>query len=117
MPASFHALKLTRVVVDLRRFWLVGAVSLFVSSLMYLESSLRPAEDAVSFVEQVLSTRGDFKSTILLLVLYLLYKALVTALSVTLPLPVGLFTPVFLTGGVLGRIVGRTALLNVRPPL
>ena len=39
--------------------------------------------------------------------LYFPYKLLITALSVTLPLPVGLFTPVFLSGGVLGRICGK----------
>ena len=37
------------------------------------------------------------------LCLYFPYKFLVTAFSVTLPLPVGLFVPVFLTGGIFGR--------------
>ena len=41
------------------------------------------------------------------LLLFFIYKFLVTAISVTLPLPVGLFMSVFLTGGVLGRVVGE----------
>lgn len=40
------------------------------------------------------------------LVLFCIYKFICTAFSVILPLPVGLFTPVFLTGGVVGRIFG-----------
>ena len=41
------------------------------------------------------------------LVLYLPFKFFVTIACVTLPLPVGLFTPVFLIGGTTGRIVGE----------
>jgi len=35
------------------------------------------------------------------------YKFFVTAISVTLPLPVGLFQPVFLCGGIAGRFIGE----------
>jgi H+/Cl- antiporter ClcA len=38
--------------------------------------------------------------------LYFPFKFIVTILCVALPLPVGLFDPVFLLGGVFGRIVG-----------
>jgi len=41
------------------------------------------------------------------LIMFFCYKFLVTAMSVTLPLPVGLFQPVFLCGGVLGRFIGE----------
>lgn len=41
------------------------------------------------------------------LMTFLPYKFLVTALSVTLPLPVGLFTPVFMIGGIIGRLIGE----------
>ena len=41
------------------------------------------------------------------LVLYLPFKFLVTTLCVSLPLPVGLFTPTFVTGGAIGRIFGE----------
>ena len=40
------------------------------------------------------------------LILFFLYKVIITAISVTLPLAVGLFTPVFIAGGVLGRVIG-----------
>ena len=49
------------------------------------------------------------------LVIYFLYKFVVTTVSVTLPLPVGLFTPTFLTGGVLGKIFGQV--VNAYPNL
>ena len=41
------------------------------------------------------------------MLLYLPYKWVVTVLSVNLPLPVGLFTPVFQMGGVIGHLVGN----------
>ncbi|GMH67256.1 hypothetical protein TL16_g04633 [Triparma laevis f. inornata] len=41
------------------------------------------------------------------LLLYLPFKFFVTIMCVTLPLPVGLFTPVFLIGGTSGRIIGE----------
>ncbi|GMI08808.1 hypothetical protein TrVE_jg6427 [Triparma verrucosa] len=45
------------------------------------------------------------------LLLYLPFKFFVTIMCVTLPLPVGLFTPVFLIGSTTGRIVGEFLLL------
>lgn len=41
------------------------------------------------------------------LCLFAVYKFVATLLSVTLPLPVGLFTPTFVTGGLIGRILGE----------
>lgn len=41
------------------------------------------------------------------LCLFAVYKFIATLLSVTLPLPVGLFTPTFVTGGLIGRILGE----------
>jgi chloride channel 2 len=43
----------------------------------------------------------------LMLALYFPYKLIAVAVSVTLPLPVGMFTPTFMLGGVLGRLVGE----------
>ena len=40
------------------------------------------------------------------LVLYVPYKLLATCICVCLPLPVGLFTPTFITGGAIGRVFG-----------
>ena len=39
--------------------------------------------------------------------LYFPMKLFITVISVTLPLPVGLFTPVFLIGGTFGRLFGE----------
>jgi chloride channel 2 len=41
------------------------------------------------------------------LFLYVPYKFLATCLCVSLPLPVGLFTPTFITGGAIGRVFGE----------
>jgi H+/Cl- antiporter ClcA len=46
------------------------------------------------------------------LIAYVVFKFLVTALCVCLPLPVGLFTPTFVTGGAIGRLFGEA--LHVR---
>ena len=59
------------------------------------------------------------------LIAYVVFKFLVTTLSVSLPLPVGLFTPTFVTGGAIGRLFGeivhvrthaRTRILFPPPP-
>ncbi len=91
----------------MRRYFLVGSVTLVVAALMYLETAASPSDDKASFLDRLLDAHR-FSSVLTSLLLYFAYKVVVTALSVTLPLPVGLFTPVFLTGGVLGRIIGES---------
>eukprot|EP01138_Halocafeteria_seosinensis_P009944 gb/GECG01010156.1/.p1 GENE.gb/GECG01010156.1/~~gb/GECG01010156.1/.p1 ORF type:complete len:904 (+),score=81.96 gb/GECG01010156.1/:1-2712(+) len=44
----------------------------------------------------------------LTLVLYSIFKFAITIVSISLPVPCGLFTPVFTLGGALGRLVGET---------
>ena len=41
------------------------------------------------------------------LIAYVEFKFLVTTICVALPLPVGLFTPTFVTGGAIGRLFGE----------
>lgn len=94
--------------IRIRRYLIVGSVTLFVSFFMYYELATIPAtgkgwSKLLDYLFQ------DRRLTLLVpkLAIYLFYKIIVTALSVTLPLPVGLFAPVFVIGGVLGRIVGE----------
>jgi chloride channel 2 len=65
----------------------------------HLSDATRLSKNTPSLISQA-RTSSD-------LVIFFLYKFIVTVLSVTLPLPVGLFTPVFWTGGVLGRYLGE----------
>lgn len=99
---------------------MVGTVSLMTSFFMYYECAIIPQTGhGVSTLFDFLFTKNDSSSpdtstTIVdyahmlpQLGVYFCYKFLATAVSVILPLPVGLFTPVFLTGGVLGRLLGE----------
>ena len=47
------------------------------------------------------------------LIAYVVFKFLVTTLCVSLPLPVGLFTPTFVTGGAIGRLFGEVIHVRV----
>ena len=47
-------------------------------------------------------------SVFLNLLVFLLYKFIFTAISITLPIPAGVFGPVFIIGAALGRFVGET---------
>ncbi len=91
----------------MRRYLLVAFVTLVVAVLMYTENALTPADDSLSVIDRIIVQKPAFRSVPLSLGMFFAYKLIVTALSVTLPLPVGLFTPVFLTGGVLGRVIGE----------
>ncbi len=57
-------------------------------------------------LKYLFGTESFSKTTLHHLCLFAVYKFVATLLSVTLPLPVGLFTPTFVTGGLLGRILG-----------
>lgn len=95
-------------VVARRRVWMVLATALVVAPLIYLDmvSGLpqggprpKPLTDYM-FRSGIIGVSGP-------LALYAVFKFLVTALCVSLPLPVGLFTPTFVTGGAVGRLFGE----------
>eukprot|EP01041_Mallomonas_annulata_P007406 gene7406-15125_t len=92
-------------ILILRRYIMVATVTLLLAPLMYLELSVGWHGDPATLLDHIFypSSIGGLNTTMLV---YLPYKFLVTVLSVTLPLPVGLFTPVFFIGGLLGRIYG-----------
>jgi chloride channel 2 len=101
--------KYSRSIVSLRCYLMVGVVSLLTSIPMYYELSSFPelGIGGSKTLLDVLFQDSDMTRSYKFLFPYFIYKFIATALSVTLPLPVGLFTPVFLTGGILGRIVGK----------
>jgi H+/Cl- antiporter ClcA len=55
----------------------------------------------------LLFTKSDLTSILPYLLPYFLYRYVATALSACLPLPLGIFTPLFLTGGIFGRLLGE----------
>lgn len=98
--------RLSPLAIDRRRMGLVSMVTLILSTLMYFELASIP--EVPRLLIDYMFEQESLKHLLPKLMLYFPYKFLVTALSVTLPLPVGLFTPVFMTGSVLGRIIGET---------
>lgn len=100
--------KFSKSSVNYRRYSMVALVSLLVSIPLYYELVTVPeASNGAKTLLDHLFQANDMKDIVGRLIPYFGYKFVATALSVTLPLPVGLFTPVFLSGGVLGRIVGE----------
>lgn len=92
----------------MRSYALVGLVSLVTAFFRYYECATVPQTGrGVRTLFDYLFQDNDMSPILGQLVLYFVYKFLATAFSVTLPLPVGLFTPIFLTGGVFGRVVGE----------
>lgn len=98
--------------VAVRRYCLVASVTLFVSSALYLELSRVPRSGRGSFalLQYLFSTQAIPSEVVVTLAFFSVYKFFATLLSVTLPLPVGLFTPTFVIGGLLGRILGKKRL-------
>lgn len=93
------ASKASRYSISRRRLIYVFIMTLFLSPLMFLEHRY------IHLIEM-----ENEKSNILsvpLLLAYLVYKSIITILSVSMPLAVGLFTPIFYIGGVIGRIFGE----------
>ncbi|GMI03367.1 hypothetical protein TrRE_jg5174, partial [Triparma retinervis] len=90
-----------------RRWFYVFVVTLTVSPFVFYDMSKGVASfgDQHSIVNYMFQTAPLGLSTPL--VLYLPFKFFATVACVTLPLPVGLFTPVFLIGGTAGRVVGE----------
>lgn len=90
-----------------RQYAVVCAVALLISPLMYMEEGfgLRSPNTAPEPLLQVVFRYRPIELSPRVF-LYFPFKFVVTILCVALPLPVGLFDPVFLLGGVFGRIVG-----------
>lgn len=99
----------SRSVVTLRRYLMVGTVTLFVSSALYVELLKVPHTGGGSFalLQFLFGKEAIEEDVVVTLCFFTVYKFFATLLSVTLPLPVGLFTPTFVIGGLLGRIVGK----------
>ena len=93
--------------VLLRQYAVVIVVALLISPLTYEEEGFgiralttgpEPLVDVVFRYQPIELTPRIF--------FYFPFKFLVTILCITLPIPAGLFDPVFLLGGVFGRIIG-----------
>lgn len=102
--------------IILRKYTMVAIVTLIISPLLYIEMAREPLSGLPlnPATTEEISTLMDymFSSNSLLPVLpklmfYFPYRFFVTLLSIILPLPVGLFSPIFSTGGILGRVVGK----------
>jgi H+/Cl- antiporter ClcA len=95
-----------------RQYVMVCTVALLVSPLMYIEEGFG-VHDQNRSPEPLLDVIFRFKPVELSprTCVYFPFKFLMTILCVALPLPVGLFDPVFLLGGVFGRIVGNACTL------
>jgi H+/Cl- antiporter ClcA len=97
--------------VALRRYGLVAGVTLFVSCGLYAELARVPSPGSSSFrlLQYLFGTETMSSEVVVALCFFSIYKFFATLLSVTLPLPVGLFTPTFVIGGLFGRILGNFA--------
>ncbi|CAM9140385.1 unnamed protein product [Phaeothamnion confervicola] len=94
-----------------RRFMVVAIFTAIVIPIAYLEMIYYDSEVGLdtrphALVDQMFMPRSFGLS--LHLVLYVPLKFVQTMFSVTQPLPVGLFSPVFLMGSAIGRVFGET---------
>lgn len=93
-------------VVSRRRVWVVLVASVVIAPIVYLDMAYglhggdKPLTDYMF--------QSGLMGVSVPLGMYVLFKFLVTTLCVSLPLPVGLFTPTFVTGGAIGRLFGET---------
>eukprot|EP00624_Nannochloropsis_granulata_P007809 evm.model.NODE_9626_length_8490_cov_36.178444.2 len=93
-------------VVSRRRVWVVLAASVVIAPIVFLDVAYglhggdKPLTDYM-FQSGVMGVS-------VALGMYVVFKFLVTTLCVSLPLPVGLFTPTFVTGGAIGRLFGES---------
>lgn len=102
-----------RLVVGLRSYGIVGIVSFITAFGLYYEiATVSVIHGGSHSFYDVLFQRNDMSLMLGKLTLYFIYKFFATAFCVTLPIPVGLFTPIFLTGGVLGRVIGKPILTS-----
>jgi len=92
-------------VVSRRRVWVVLVASVVIAPAVYLDVAYglhggdKPLTDYM-FQSGIMGVSAP-------LGVYVVFKFLVTTLCVSLPLPVGLFTPTFVTGGAIGRLFGE----------
>lgn len=102
-------LKLKQKTVIQRRFYMVIGATFIVTTLTFFSETWgldALAREADVSVESYLFKDGVIGSQFYLSN-WIIYKYFMTIISVTLPLPVGLFTPVFITGGAIGRVFGE----------
>jgi len=88
-----------------RRWAYTFVVSTFIAFLTYIEMVGAFGTDRSGFTIYSVF-QPDQQHSALAMILYVPYKVITTLFSVTLPLPVGLFTPVFQIGGALGHLTG-----------
>jgi len=85
---------LKKISVNCRRYFIVCGLAIFLNLFKYFDP-----EKQDMWSGHLYKNLAGF-----------LYMFFVTALSVTVPLPVGLFSPVFLSGSFLGRLLGDVVL-------
>ena len=102
-----------------RRYALVAAVSVFVGAITYMTAYTRKTDQAVI---NDLFSGGDAPATggpsmaawsspsvVLSLCVFFGVKLITTVLSISLPIPCGLFMPLFVLGATAGRLFGELA--------
>ena len=92
-------------ILSSRKYLIVSIVALLITPVIYLEQGFGSTVKNIPLIDVVFRVQPVELTPRVLF--YFPVKFLMTILCVTLPLPVGLFAPVFLLGGVLGRIVGK----------
>lgn len=97
-----------------RQYVMVVAVALLISPLVYLEQGFG-AHSSHNHRDPLLDVVFRFQPIELSsrLLVFFPIKFVMTILCISLPLPVGIFDPIFLLGGVFGRIVGGCAPNNM----
>eukprot|EP00602_Paraphysomonas_sp_CaronLab_P004192 CAMPEP_0185026590 /NCGR_PEP_ID=MMETSP1103-20130426/10944_1 /TAXON_ID=36769 /ORGANISM="Paraphysomonas bandaiensis, Strain Caron Lab Isolate" /LENGTH=734 /DNA_ID=CAMNT_0027560225 /DNA_START=58 /DNA_END=2263 /DNA_ORIENTATION=- len=97
--------RLPSSILSSRKYLIVSIVALLITPVIYLEQGFGSTVKNIPLIDVVFRVQPVELTPRVLF--YFPVKFLMTILCVTLPLPVGLFAPVFLLGGVLGRIVGQ----------
>ena len=105
----------------LRRYCLVAAVSIFVGSVTYVTAYTRKSDQEV--VNDLFSGSDNPEgmsewaspSVGLSLCVYFLIKLVTTVLSISLPIPCGLFMPLVVLGAVAGRLFGELVQVSEAP--
>lgn len=107
MRNHFLRFSLGHHVTNRRRFLLVMCATALVGPLIFADMiyGIQGRDQAHPMSE--IMFQSDAMGMNLNLAFYTLFKFLVTAMCVCLPLPVGLFTPTFMTGAAIGRIMGE----------
>ena len=92
---------LSKDVIRNRRYILIFLVTSVIAPFSYYEI-INEGHLSNTLRDVMFTDKGDVYSLHTLIALFL-YKFIITALSVSLPLPSGLFTPVFVSGSLVGR--------------